>query len=36
MTFSPFEDFRPPQPSAIAATAERYGTFVGKRALVEI
>lgn len=36
MTFSPFEDFSKTQANAIAAAAERYGTFVGKRAVVEI
>jgi Winged helix DNA-binding domain len=36
MTFSPFKDFSTAQANAIAAAAERYGTFVGKRAVVEI
>jgi DNA glycosylase AlkZ-like len=36
MTFSPFTAFSASQVSAIAAAAERYGCFVGKRAVVEI
>jgi len=36
MTFSPFTDFSKTQVNAIAATAERYGQFVGKRAVLEI
>jgi hypothetical protein len=36
MTFSPFSVFSPAQSSAITAAAERYGHFVGKRAVVEI
>lgn len=36
MTFSPFADFSPAQARAIAASAERYAQFVGKRAVVEI
>jgi hypothetical protein len=36
MTFSPFTDFSTAQAHAISAAAERYGTFVGKRAVLEI
>ncbi len=36
MTFSPFKPFSAAQASAITAAAERYGRFVGKRAVVEI
>jgi hypothetical protein len=36
MTFSPFTSFGAAQASAITAAAERYGPFVGKRAVVEI
>jgi hypothetical protein len=36
MSFSPFTAFSAAQASAIAAAAERYGRFVGKRAVVEI
>jgi hypothetical protein len=36
MTFSPFESFSKAQANAIAAAAERYGAFVGKRVVVEI
>ena len=36
MTFSPFTNFSKTQVNAIAATAERYGQFVGKRAVVYI
>ncbi len=36
MTFSPFTAFSAAQASAITAAAERYGIFVGKRAVVEI
>jgi hypothetical protein len=36
MTFSPFTAFNAAQASAITAAAERYGRFVGKRAIVEI
>jgi hypothetical protein len=36
ITFSPFEDFSKTQASAIRSAAERYGKFVGKRAVIEI
>jgi hypothetical protein len=36
ITFSPFEDFSKTQASAIRSAAERYGEFVGKRAVIEI
>jgi hypothetical protein len=36
MAFSPFTAFSDAQASAIAASAERYGHFVGKRAIVAI
>jgi len=36
MTFSPFTTFSDTQTNAITATAERYGRFVGKRAIVAI
>ena len=36
MTFSPFADFSEAQAGAITTAAERYGQFVGKRAVVSI
>jgi hypothetical protein len=36
ITFSPFEEFSKAQASAIRSAAERYGEFVGKRAVIEI
>jgi len=36
MTFSPFAAFSETQASAITAAAERYGRFVGKRAVVAV
>jgi hypothetical protein len=36
ITFSPFEEFSKAQASAIRSAADRYGEFVGKRAVIEI